>query len=67
MNHIIHFLLLQLDLTLPKHPNVHEAKMTSKGALDLRIQFSSKLKTNLMKTQRGALLNTQTMRSKTKN
>ncbi len=21
MNHIIHFLLLQLDLTLPKHPN----------------------------------------------
>ncbi len=30
------------------------------------IQFSSKLKTNLMKTQRGALLNTQIMRSKTK-
>ncbi len=26
----------------------------------LRIQFSSKLKTNLMKTQRGALLNTKT-------
>jgi hypothetical protein len=23
MNHIIHFLLLQLDLALPKHPNIH--------------------------------------------
>ncbi len=22
MNHIIHFLLLQLDLTLPKHPSI---------------------------------------------
>ncbi len=23
MNHIFHFLLLQLDLTLPKHPNIY--------------------------------------------
>jgi hypothetical protein len=25
MNHIIHFLLLQLDLTLPKHPSIYDA------------------------------------------
>jgi hypothetical protein len=34
MNHIIHFLLLQLDLTLPKHP-IQEPKAAEKRKLFL--------------------------------
>jgi hypothetical protein len=44
-----------------------EEKYKNIGLEKFRLSIISKLKTNLMKTQRGALLNTQIMRSKTKN
>jgi hypothetical protein len=57
------FMVLSL---IPRNPRSRDFSIQNRGRNFTKIQFSSKLKTNLMKTQRGALLNTKIMRSKTK-